>query len=261
MKKAIDSLWNEIEKDNRRWSKAPGSSSVHGHFSEYSYKMDLYCGSFLKQLCNLSGVGHVKACHLYSMLGMLGFLPPRCIQWSTISSKSSGGFRFLRGLSSHRDEQHNHILTLQEATYMFWESQYLCERVFKVVVPLCLLENILCETLRQTKALDGVSRAKDCFFRYGKRVNAQAVFRLKFESDGRSILEMKGWKDNCTLFKMIPYGTKTERLTKFCVSNFKQTKKSRRNEDLLTFSECDDRGKPKWESQLKLHQEIRSYFK
>jgi hypothetical protein len=146
--------------------------------------IDKMCRNFTEKIVKYrNGCAHVNALSLFQALCMFSLIPPECIQWSSIASPTSGGYKLLEHLlQQSRKEPISQELHTVADVYLI-DAQKKIEKLFEKKVPLTIIENMLCELWREHRSHSGKSSKKDLYFQLPSRKSQQCLFRYCYKNN------------------------------------------------------------------------------
>jgi hypothetical protein len=147
-------------------------------------RIDQMCRNFTENIVrNRKGCAHVNALSLFQALCMFSLVPPECIQWSSIASTTSGGYKLLVHLLKQQSNKPIPDDLYIVADEYLMDAQKKIEKLFEKKVPLILIENMLCELWREHRSKSGKSSKKDLYFKLPSRKSQQCLFRYCFKNN------------------------------------------------------------------------------
>ena len=216
--KCIEDLWDSLgQKSKRRHNRKrtpfqPHSSTTNANndkndwnttvlkynsctYSETTDNVDIICEGFMRNVMKgRKGIGHVSACSLFQVLSLLGLIPAQYVQWSSIASPCSGGYKYINEYIRLQYGDKSPKITPIGCQHMMWDAKNVIESVYNgKIVPLSLLENMLCEMNRENSTLsrNGESFKNDVYYYLeDTRAHPQNWFKLSHYSNTKVILEM-----------------------------------------------------------------------
>lgn len=140
--------------------------------------IDQMCRNFTEKIVrNRNGCAHINALSLFQALCMFSLVPPECIQWSSIASPTSGGYKLLAHLLKQQSNKPIGDDLYIVADEYLRDAQKNIEKLFEKKVPLVIIENMLCELWREHRSNSGKSSKKDLYFKLPSRKSQQCLFR------------------------------------------------------------------------------------
>lgn len=192
----------------KRKSRSTNKAQFELEYDEKDQKMDILMSTFMNDIQKRKGIAHVVSCSFVQAASFFGFIPVECMSYSSIGSATSGGFKFLQHCL--QTSSPNTTLTPEYAQKIFVDAKHKLDTLYNTYIPLCLLENLLCELWRSRN--NGFSPKKDVYCLSNTRNSMQNLFRFRFHSSKKISIEIQPSMPECK-FLSLPKST-GKRLTK-----------------------------------------------
>lgn len=162
------------------------SNSTH----QYYETIDEICTDFMTNFARgRQGAKVTYPCALFQVLSFFGFVDHRLIHWVSISSTSTGGFKLLKQLIMDKSYSIDKVSPNDAQSFMI-DAKVKLSKLFKIDIPLSILDNILCEDWRRSQSKSGISNKRDILFRtpFKRGSGIQSLFR--YNPKQNNILEI-----------------------------------------------------------------------
>ena len=230
--KCLQKLWNTVYNRGKKKDRYVLTTNDTTEDNKY----DIIGETFMKDIQQKKGCSHVYSCAFFQAASYFGLIPAEMISWSTISSKSSGGYKLLDSIASKPTKK---SISVNIAKQTFNELHNEIQSLYgSCIIPKNLLENMLCEIKRE-RDNNGTSPKKDVYIKLNARP-IQNFFRLRYFDSNKVLLEMVPSVPDSDFMKISK--NEHKRHTKYEVTAWEFKKgKSQRNRGFISwkYDECD----------------------
>jgi hypothetical protein len=135
------------------------------------------------------GVGHIFALNFVQLASCFGFLPPSIMNYSSVASPSSGGYKLIRDLYKKTESV---TITPKSAQMLFEGTVSYLRNIFGHAISYPFVENMLCELRRDQS--DRKVAVRDYYYFHSHRDNCfhglQNLVKFSYESGRTMSMEL-----------------------------------------------------------------------